>query len=54
MIWTVGGIVFTWTAVYLIRQWLALEDDKPYLPHTLWSSEDAMLAPGFGKRTSKQ
>ncbi len=52
LIWTVGGIVFTWTAVYLIRQWLSLEEDKPYFPPALWSTEEAMLAPGFGKKVN--
>lgn len=52
-IWTVGGIVFTWTAVYLTREWLSLEDDKPYLPHHHWSSQEAMLAPGFGNKNKK-
>ncbi|HRQ40905.1 MAG TPA: cytochrome c oxidase assembly protein [Chloroflexota bacterium] len=51
LIWTVGGVVYTWTAVYLARQWMALDDDKPYLPHTYWSTEEAMLAPGFSKKT---
>ncbi|MCL4266602.1 MAG: cytochrome c oxidase assembly protein [Anaerolineae bacterium] len=50
LIWTVGGVVYTWTAVYLTRQWIGLDDDKPYLPHTYWSNEEAMLAPGFNKR----
>lgn len=47
LIWTVGGVVYTWTAVYLTRQWIGLDDDKPYLPHTYWATEEAMLAPGF-------
>ena len=50
-IWLVGGIVFTWTAVYLAREWLSLEDDKPYLPHSHWSAGEAMLAPGIRKPT---
>ena len=50
LIWTVGGIVFTWTAVYLTREWLSLEDEKPYLPHHHWSSNEAMMAPGFGNK----
>jgi hypothetical protein len=49
LIWLLGGIVFTWTAVYLAREWLSLDDDKPYLPHSHWSNEEAMLAPGFSK-----
>lgn len=50
LIWTLGGVVYTWTAVYLTRQWIGLDDDKPYLPHTYWSTEEAMLAPGFHAR----
>lgn len=48
IVWVLGGIVFTWTAVFLMRDWLKVEDDKPHLPESLWSSEK-MLAPGFGK-----
>lgn len=53
LIWTLGGAVYTWTAVYLTRQWIGLDDDKPYLPHTYWSTKEAMLAPGFGKESKK-
>lgn len=49
IVWAVGGIVFTWTAVLLMRNWLKEEDEKPGLPESLWSSEEMMLAPGFGK-----
>ena len=48
IVWVLGGIVFTWTAVFLMRDWLKVEDDKPHLPESIWSSE-TMLAPGFGK-----
>lgn len=47
MIWVLGGIVYSWTAVYLMRQWLASEDDKPALPNAIWDTEEAMLAPGL-------
>ncbi len=49
IVWAVGGVVFTWTAVLLMRNWLKTEDDKPALPESIWSSEEMMLAPGFGK-----
>lgn len=49
LVWAVGGIVFTWTAVLLMRSWLAEEGDKPALPESVWASEEMMLAPGFGK-----
>lgn len=52
MVWAVGGIVFTWTAVLLMRDWLREEDSKPGLPESVWSSEEMMLAPGFGKSSS--
>ena len=47
MIWVLGGIVYSWTAVYLMRQWLADEDEKPVLPGAIWDTEEAMLAPGL-------
>lgn len=52
IVWGVGGIVFTWTAVLLMRSWLQEEDDKPALPESIWASEEMMLAPGFGKTSS--
>jgi cytochrome c oxidase assembly factor CtaG len=52
IVWAVGGVVFTWTAVLLMRSWLKEEDDKPGLPESIWSSEEMMLAPGFGKSSS--
>jgi cytochrome c oxidase assembly factor CtaG len=47
LVWILGGIVFSWTAVYLMGQWLARENDKPALPGTIWDTEEAMLAPGL-------
>lgn len=52
LIWTLGGIVYTWTAVYLTREWMGLEADKPALPHSAWATDEAMRAPGFGKRST--
>ena len=52
IVWVVGGIVYTWTAVLLMRTWLQDEDSKPTLPESIWSSEDMMLAPGFGRSSS--
>lgn len=48
--WMVGGIVFTWTAVLLMRGWLKQEDDKPALPEAVWATRESMLAPGFDKK----
>ena len=47
IVWVLGGIVYSWTAVYLMRQWLADEDKKPTLPAAIWDTEEAMLAPGL-------
>lgn len=52
IVWAVGGVVFTWTAALLMRSWLKEEDEKPGLPESVWSSEEMMLAPGFGKTSS--
>ena len=49
--WAVGGVVFTWTAVLLMRSWLKQEDDKPALPESAWATKEMMLAPGFGKKS---
>ncbi|MBK8903063.1 MAG: cytochrome c oxidase assembly protein [Anaerolineaceae bacterium] len=48
--WAVGGIVFTWTAVLLMRSWLKQEDDKPALPESAWATKEMMLAPGFKEK----
>jgi cytochrome c oxidase assembly factor CtaG len=47
MVWILGGLVYSWTAVYLARQWLGSEDEKPVLPGAIWDTEEAMLAPGL-------
>ena len=52
IVWAVGGVVFTWTAVLLMRTWLKIEDDKPALPESLWGTEEMMLAPGFDKTSN--
>lgn len=49
IVWVVGGIVFTWTAVMLLRGWLQDEENKPALPESIWSAKEMMLAPGFNK-----
>ncbi len=49
VVWILGGIVFAWTAVYLARQWLTTEDNKPTLPTVLWDTEEVMIAPGLKK-----
>jgi len=45
--WSLGGIIFTWTGFYLIRQWLDEEEQKPYVSPVVWSTEENMLAPGL-------
>lgn len=45
--WSLGGIIFTWIGFYLVRQWLDDEEQKPYLSHSVWSTEENMLAPGI-------
>ena len=52
LIWILGGIVFTWTAVLLMRDWLQEEDEKPKLPESAWATEEMMLAPGFRSGSS--
>lgn len=45
--WSLGGLVFTWTGMYLMRAWFSIEAEKPILPHASWSTKEVMLAPGF-------
>jgi cytochrome c oxidase assembly factor CtaG len=52
LVWSLGGLVYTWTALILMRDWLATEDRKPALPESLWATDEAMAAPGlFTPRT---
>ena len=48
--WSLGGLVFTWTGMYLMRAWFAIEAEKPILPHASWATKEVMLAPGFGEQ----
>ena len=47
MVWILGGVAYSGTAVYLAQQWLDDETKKNILPATLWDTEEAMLAPGL-------
>lgn len=47
LMWIIGGLAYIVTAVILLRDWLGIEESKPILPETAWSSGDAMLAPGI-------
>ena len=49
--WSLGGIVFTWIGFYLIRQWLDSEEQKPTMSHSVWSTEENMLAPGLNDQS---
>lgn len=51
LIWIVGGTVFSWTSLILMRHWLSEEDEKPLLPETAWATEETMLAPGIRQQT---
>ena len=46
--WSLGGIAFTWTGIYLMRAWFDKEAHKPIMPHAAWATQERMLAPGFG------
>lgn len=50
LIWVLGGIVFTATTTLLVRDWLKTEEDKPALPITSWSSDEALAAPGLRRK----
>ncbi len=49
--WGLGGLVFTWTGFYLMRQSLDDEGQKPWLSPTIWSTEENMLAPGLNDQS---
>lgn len=50
LIWVLGGIVFTATTTLLVRDWLKTEEDKPSLPISTWSSDEALAAPGLRRK----
>ncbi len=47
--WMVGGVTYTYAAVWLLSQWLDIEDKKPWQPRAAWDTPEAMLAPGWEK-----
>lgn len=50
VMWMLGGIAFSTTATLLMRGWLGEEENKPTLPVSVWSSDEALIAPGFAKQ----
>lgn len=50
--WSLGGIAFTWTGVFLMREWFDREARKPIMPHASWATPARMRAPGFGERAA--
>lgn len=50
IVWTVGGIFYTSVALWLVRQWLGGEEQKPPLPLSAWASDEALRVPGMGER----
>ena len=47
VIWMVGGVTYTYAAVWLLSQWLDAEEKKPWQPRAAWDTPEAMLAPGW-------
>lgn len=47
IVWTLGGIFYTSTAMLLLRRWLSIEEEKPPLPISHWATREAMRAPGL-------
>ena len=45
----VGGVTFTYAAVWLLSQWLDIEEKKPWQPRAAWDTPEAMLAPGINR-----
>lgn len=52
--WSLGGIAFTWTGIFLMREWFDQEARKPIMPHAAWATPQRMLAPGFGNEASSK
>lgn len=49
IMWVPGSMMYIVAALILIGRWFSLEEAKPPLPVTLWSTEESMIAPGFEK-----
>ncbi|RMH00388.1 MAG: cytochrome c oxidase assembly protein [Chloroflexi bacterium] len=48
--WVLGGIVYSTTAVLLVRRWLSAEEAKPVLPESEWATPYSLIAPGLEHR----
>jgi len=53
LVWSLGGVVYTWTAILLMRDWLAQEAAKPALPESEWATKEAMAMPGFPAESAR-
>lgn len=49
IIWMLGGLVYSYSAIWLLGGWLANEEQKPPSPRSLWDTPESMLAPGWDR-----
>ncbi len=49
VIWMLGGVAYSYAALWLMGLWLAGEDRKPWQPRAAWDTPEVMLAPGWEK-----
>jgi len=47
LVWMLGGITYSYAALWLLQGWLGEEEQKPPIPRSMWDTPEAMLAPGF-------
>lgn len=49
LVWGMGGLVYSTTAMHYMGQWFGIEAEKPVQPRNIWDNEESMLAPGLEK-----
>ena len=49
VIWVLGGMVYSTTALRFLSHWFGQEGAKPPQPRTIWDNDESMMAPGIGE-----
>lgn len=47
LVWVLGGVAYSTTALGLVSRWLELEENKPVQPRSIWETPEKMIAPGL-------
>ncbi len=45
VVWSLGGVVYSTTAVSFLSNWLSIEAEKPEQPRTIWDNDETLMAP---------